>query len=853
MGQLLSGEGDCRWIELDCGVYDAARDGDRLKLAVVTETGKIDASVAGWGEEDVPGNWVGAKARLRGVGATVANAARQRVGVLLLVNSREDVVFEGPLPEDPFAVEATRIADLLRSRPGAVQDGRVKVTGSVTHVSPGGRIAAQDDSGGMFVELASAGKLPVCGERIEVLGFPQPKALSPTLEQAVWREAVAGPKPEPAEVSVRELLAGGHHARRVVVSGKVLDVYLDSFVPVAVLQDGDEVVRVALPGIARDEVDRLFVEGSEVKVVGVCETVRKEHGRAPEVSVLVADTGDVETARSAPLLNPRQALTLGGGLLLAAAAAFAWVIALRRRVRRQTREITERFLEGEELRSKLQDLFENAGDIVCAMDRDGRLNAANAAAETAFGRGRTELAGMRFSDLVVEEDKAELEGTLRRLRDGESAPPLTIRFDAGRQAPVVVEAGLRLVHRDGEFHGFQCIGRDVTERKQLEAQVQQMQKLESVGQLAAGAAHDYNNMLTVILANTGLLLEESDLEESIVETVQEVQSAATRASHLTRQLLAYSRKQVMEKRPVILGGAVGEMTRMLKRLLGEHVELRTQLPAELPPVLADPGMLEQIVVNLCVNARDAMPQGGTLSIGAGVVDIHDTQLFKNAEAMPGEHVRLTFSDTGTGMDRETLEHIFEPFFTTKEVGKGSGLGLSTVFGIVKQHGGWIEAGSRPGKGATFRIYLPVATEGPAGAVSANAGEAKRGAGTILAVEDDPSVRYMLVSSLRRLGYEVHAAENGPEATRLWPEIRDKVDLLITDMVMPGGMNGCDVAAALREDRPDLRVIFSTGYSEDLLGVDMRELDGVFLRKAYSRTQLSQVVYETMETVAADAA
>jgi len=397
-----------------------------------------------------------------------------------------------------------------------------------------------------------------------------------------------------------------------------------------------------------------------------------------------------------------------------------------------------------------------------------------------------------------------------------------------------------------------CIGM-AADHLNLEEQLRQSQKMESVGQLAAGVAHDFNNMLTIIQGHSSALLARPSLPPEMLEPVQAVFFAAERAASLTRQLLMFSRKNIMQPRPLDLRETVGNMTKLLGRLLGENVSLKFQSPAELPSVAGDPGMIEQVVMNLAVNARDAMPRGGTLTIDIEPVAIDAAYAERRPDARPGNFLRLRVTDTGAGMDTATLGRIFEPFFTTKEVGKGTGLGLATVYGIVKQHEGWIEVNSEPGKGATFDVFFPTSDQPVAfeKKEAAPTAPVTGGAETILLVEDEPILREMACDILKNCGYCLVEASTGREALELWRERASDIDLLLTDMVMPEGISGVDLAERLLADRPDLKIIFTSGYTSSEINAELLSRSHAhFLQKPYSHTTLARAVRDCLDRIGA---
>jgi PAS domain S-box-containing protein len=393
--------------------------------------------------------------------------------------------------------------------------------------------------------------------------------------------------------------------------------------------------------------------------------------------------------------------------------------------------------------------------------------------------------------------------------------------------------------------------KDITERKSLEDQLRLAQKMEAVGQLAGGIAHDFNNLLTAILGSTELLLASTDPDDVRRDDVQEIGRAAHRASALVRQLLAFSRKQVMQPRLVNLNTIVGEMGGMLRRLVGERINLRIDLDPALGDVTADPGQIEQVIANLGVNARDAMPEGGTLTIATANVS-RGGMAGASDDGLPGGPlVVLSVKDTGMGMDEHVLAHLFEPFFTTKELGRGTGLGLATVYGIVRQSGGQIQVSSRPGDGSTFTVYLPrMDSHVRSGVALAGAPEpVPGGTETVLVVEDEEAVRHLVCRVLRAKGYRVLEAPHAEAALLLAGTTRTPIDLLLTDMVMPG-MGGSALAAELTASRPSLRVLFITGYAPEAVERRGELVDaGGLLEKPFSADQLARKVREVL--VAAD--
>lgn len=399
----------------------------------------------------------------------------------------------------------------------------------------------------------------------------------------------------------------------------------------------------------------------------------------------------------------------------------------------------------------------------------------------------------------------------------------------------------------GRITNYVAVKRDVTREVQMEAQLRQSQKMEAVGQLAGGVAHDFNNILAALLMWIELL-RENPSESELKSGFNEMQELVQRASSLTRQLLLFGRRQLMQPRVLDLNSLLGNLLKMLGRLIGEHITLTLHESPQALWIEADPGMIEQVVTNLVVNARDAMPKGGELTLRSTLVTVDGRHLTAHPEARVGTFAVLTVSDNGTGMTDEVLKHAFEPFFTTKDIGKGTGLGLSTVYGIVQQHKGWVEVDTLPGLGSTFRIYLP-SHHSPQAEPASGAPPVplSRGQETILVVEDEPAVRELTVLTLERLGYNVLEAPNGQEALKVWQTQETPIQLLITDVVMPGGLSGVELAQKLRNAAPELKIILMSGYSDEMIDAGGITPEGMlFVQKPFSPAMLAAKVRSLLE-------
>lgn len=496
-------------------------------------------------------------------------------------------------------------------------------------------------------------------------------------------------------------------------------------------------------------------------------------------------------------------------------------------------------------------LIENASDVITVLNREGQVRFQSPSSEKVLGYTPEQMAGLSAFDLAHPDDAARLRKALEQSLAHPAMP---------------IPAEFRWRHQNGEWRAFAAIGksipemapdgfvvinaRDITETRRLEEQFRQAQKMEAIGQLAGGVAHDLNNILTVVHMQIDLLKHGEPLSEMQTESVMDIEKASRRAADLTRQLLMFSRRQAAQKSNLDLNAVVTNITKMLQRILGEDVGMHISYAPQPLPVFADPGMLEQILMNLAVNSRDAMPGGGRLVIETSAEEFDEFAAKQRPQARPGRFACLAVSDTGCGIPPELLTRIFEPFFTTKDVGKGTGLGLATVFGILQQHQGWINVYSEVGKGTTFRMYLPLQALPEDAEEDRHTAAALRGGDeTILLVEDEQSLRVLVRNVLTRLGYRVLEATTGVTALDVWRQNRDDIKLLLTDLVMPDGMTGKELAAQLLEADPKLKVIYTSGYSHEVAGGGGFELqDGVnFLSKPFQAAKLAQTVRNRLDS------
>jgi len=531
-------------------------------------------------------------------------------------------------------------------------------------------------------------------------------------------------------------------------------------------------------------------------------------------------------------------------------------------------------IEGQQARERLRRERDLIGRImetspvgIVVADQTGRITFANLQAEKILGLTRDVIAQKTSSVLdwrLTDSEGNALSGpaaSLKQILDSRQPvhdacyafdPGTTGGVDASSRDHALLSVNAApIFDASSKIDGMVVTVEDITARLALEAQLRQSQKMESVGQLAAGVAHDINNILTVIQGHAGLLLNSASRDADSVKSLKQISAASERAAGFIRHLLMFSRKQVYRTKILDLNVVLHNLEYMLPRMLGEHIALEIRGSSDLPRIAADIAMVEQIVMNLVVNARDAMLKGGKLLIETAAVEIDAAYVQSHHEAHSGRFVCLTVTDTGCGMERSVLQRIFEPFFTTKEVGKGTGLGLATVYGIVKQHRGWLEVQSKVGVGTAFKVFLPGAGETgnlPVGP-TAESETVRGGRETILMVEDENDLLELMREVLQQYQYHVLTASSGAEALHVWDEHHGQIDLLLTDMIMPGGMTGDELATELKRRKPDLKTIYASGYTSAFVGRDFGQNGITFLAKPYLPQQVAQMIREILDAPA----
>ncbi len=503
------------------------------------------------------------------------------------------------------------------------------------------------------------------------------------------------------------------------------------------------------------------------------------------------------------------------------------------------------------LLSQLQLQIERMPLAYMLTDSNLRYSRWNPAAERIFGFSEAEVIGKHPFDIIVSpKSQPAMANIFDNAKSGsmDAHGEFENRTKDGRTL-ICEWHNTPLFEENGAFVGLLSLAEDITARKNLESQLRQSQKMEGIGTLAGGVAHDFNNILAIIQMQTDFLKDEGDLSASQMECADDIVSSVQRATALTRQLLLFSSREIFQPRDLDLSASIADMVKMLKRIVGEHIEMQLNMAPRAMFLHADPGMIDQVLLNLVVNARDAMPDGGRLLIETSAVEFDELAASQTPGARVGPFVCLSVSDTGCGIPPDIVTKIFEPFFTTKDVGKGTGLGLSTVFGIAQQHHGWVNVYSEVGHGTTFRVYLPrlAKTAGSKLPQTAALKLAGGGSETILLAEDDPAVRVSVRRSLTQFGYRVIEAPSGVKALEVRKENRDEIRLLLTDLLMPDGMSGRDLAQRILRENPELKVIYMSGYSADVVGKDFPMKEGIdFLTKPFAAHALAQTVRNCLD-------
>lgn len=848
--QLFSGEMDGQQVELEGVIKYVQKENGHLELHLSSSGSLIKTFVPSPEPSPIPTNLIDAEVLVRGVYGTWFNTNRQLTDVGAYVQTLNDVRVTKAPPADPFSIPQQPIGNLLQFQTKNEQRHRIHIRGSVTFRDPDYcTLFLSDVSGSIFIRCLARPEVEV-GDIIDVAGFVSPSASGPTMSEAVLKRIGRGAMPVPLKVVPREAFAGQVDARLITLEARALEPVRDNGGHGMVFQAEDWVFVAYLPGSQSAHSLASVLPGTLVRLTGVCSRTAIADAPSGRMLLWLRSPGDIVVLAN-PSWTSRQLMVLVGLMALCLALAAAWVVLLRKAIRHKAAALRRS-------ETQLVTIYENTPIMMCLMNEQFEVVQMNRAMLEFFRKiskgndpkrigslmGCINATGPQNCGFGSECGACPIRlSIISTFKTGRSSRQIERLFSfawMGSPREVWVSVSTALMQIEGSPKVLVCL-EDISDRKRLEAQFLQAQKMEAIGQLAGGVAHDFNNILTAAIMNISNLRRNSSLDQEMAEGLIDLEKDAYRAADLTRQLLLFSRRQAMSPRRLDLNDVLSSVMKLLKRLLGENIRMAPEYSSAPVWVNADRGLLEQLITNLCVNARDAMPDGGVLTLRIERTEIQPQQVLPESDARAGLFACLTVEDTGIGMDSATLGRIFEPFFTTKEVGKGTGLGLATVYGIVKQHHGWVDVRSTVGLGTTFCIYLPAADVGHTPPDAETKSDPSGGSETVLLVEDDSSLRRVVTQVLGRYGYTVLEAGSGIDALKVWEQQNGRIHLLLTDMVMPEGMGGLELARQLRKLKPGLKVVLSTGYSAELQSANP-EKDGMrMLPKPYEPDALVKMV------------
>lgn len=787
-------------------------------------------------------------------GVCLLNLDRMRspASAELRVQSLNDIHVLQDAPADAFSVHPVSISEARGFIPPPEGDHRVKIRGIVTFCSPGRELYVQDSSGAICVKTDQTDPVEA-GDEVEVIGFRSVEETGMLLRNAEY-EVVGKAKSLPiSPLRASEVLNLEHRDRLVRVEGRLLNDIQSGAAPELALSDGRDFFTARLEPLESGRAWPAWRSQTRLRITGIC-LLRLDESHEPRAfRLLVSNPSDITVLERPPWFTTKRVFGLAVLLLLVVMAAVAWIFALRARVAQQTELIRQRLESEAAVEKRLALVWESSADGMRLTDAQGSVVQVNQAYCELTGQKREELEGKPYLDAFEVENREEkLAGYRERFANHIVIPRREIKGMLQSGKAVWLDITERFIDQAQGTALLLSQLRDTTEarlaeeeRTRLKEELLQAQKNESIGRLAGGVAHDFNNMLQVILGNASLALEDAPKGSDLREAILEIRRSAERSAELTAQLLGFARKQAVSPRVLDFNETIGSMLKMVRRLMGESIELIWVPGASLWPVKIDPAQVHQVLMNLCVNARDAIGQTGKIQIQTSNFRTDSAFTLAHPDCPPGDYVLLSVTDTGHGIDPKVMQHIFEPFFTTKAVGKGTGLGLAMVFGIVKQNHGAIAVGSEPGNGAAFKIYLPRSSEEPGSTSDTVFLAPPRGTGTILLVEDEAQILQLGARILSEYGYQVLSAPTPEAALEIARQHPREINLLITDVVMPG-MNGKELRAQISTIRPKIRCLFISGFNSDVIVDDGILEQGIeFLQKPFSASSLRQKVSEIM--------
>lgn len=846
VGELISGHEDGQWVVVETVVREMNRGDNKYELTL----GSGGYRFSGWlpyedGEPELP-SLVDASVLVSAVCGTDLDETRQSLGVRLFIPSPRVVQVLDAAPKSTD-IPLSKIARLRQFNVASQPGHRSRIAGRVLLQKKTSELLIHDGTAGIRVQGSSL-KDWATDSPVEVLGFLSESGgqfvLQDSTVQAPGDRLVIAPALGPRIVTDHEWrksegssLESQLHGILIQTEATLLEHHRVAEDMVFTFEAGGRLMTGLME--CRGSPTDLWENRSQLLLTGVGDRDDISGSGERWLRLLLRGPEDIKVLARPPWWSQRWASSLLAILGMAIAWAGGAALSLRRKVINKDKVLAKNAEHQAILEQRFQSMIENANDMIFTFDVEGRILSLNRAGEDFTGYTREEARLMTLDDLTLDPDDERYVAWRVAWMRGEISTrnEWVIRQKEGAVRVLEVTTNPQL--SGGIAVAVQGIARDIGERLKLEEELRHSQKMETIGQLAGGVAHDFNNILTIIQGYNRLARMRANHDSELIESLAEVERAADRAAALTRQLLTFGRKQSMLRRVTNLNDLILETSKMLHRLIGENIELRLSCAPDLPMVWVDHGMMEQILVNLVVNARDAMPRGGRLDIRTERFErLTMTHAERRDHQATGRLVSMEVRDTGTGMSEQVRAHIFEPFYTTKPVGQGTGLGLATVYGIVKQHGGWMEVETEIGRGSVFRLLLPVTDRKIEKTVlSADPETPARGSETILLVEDEHPLRLLCERVLSRSGYHVLSASDGIEALEIVRDYEGKLDLLLTDLVMPGGMTGVDLANRLCTERPGLKVLFTSGYGRDEMRDEMM-VEGVnFLGKPYQVASL----------------
>ena len=849
----MSGYFDCQRVKTKGVIQSLLVKDQYLNMDLVTLDGRYHCTVPELPGSSLQSVLLNSVIEIEGV--CILNVDEHGLASSVQISAQEenDITILESAPTDEFSARLERIGDVLRFLSPQVANRRIKVRGVVTLWRPGHELYLQDESGAIRAQTWQTNRLEI-GDEIEVVGFRSQGQEGTILYHAEYHVIGKYRQLRPFQIDIMQVLNSTNHGMLIQLNGRLMNDVNPSAAPELVFEEQGQIYTATLEPLEPGKLSPLWKANSFLSVSGIC-FLRMDESRTPRAfRILARSLDDIVVMQQPPWFTAEKVRYISLILLVIVFSALGWIIALRKQVSIQTIQIQHRMKAEAAIQHRLALIWEHSTDGMILTNGEGVVVQVNDAYCRIVHKNREDLEGHSY---LIAFSTNDPQNQMETYKERFARHIITPRHEA------------KLVLWNGESAWFDLSNmflespgtsplllsqyRNITDKKQAEEeqeklreQLIQAQKTESIGRLAGGVAHDFNNMLQVILGNTMLILEEVPANSKIHESLMEIQKSAERSAGLTRQLLAFARKQTIVPIVLDLNDTVASLLKMIQRLIGENIQLIWMPGADLWLVKIDPAQIDQIMVNLCVNARDAIEGTGKITIKTANTTITEEYAQTHPECAAGDYVMLSIADSGHGIDPHAMPHLFEPFYTTKQVGKGTGLGLATVFGIVKQNQGFIEVQSEPGNGAAFSIFLPRSGDSVAVTSVVTPKISLFGKETVLLVEDEEQILNLGCRILRQFGYHVLAAQNPDAALALASDHGRPIDLLITDIVMPR-MNGKELLGKIQTIHPGIKCIFISGYTADVIANQGFVEEGLhFIAKPFSLQTLTEKVRNVLK-------